>query len=263
MHAKQGIRRNFARRAATYDAHARVQRSMAEVLLNRLGGAVSQARSILEIGCGTGYLTGRLRQLNPEALLVAVDLDVALIQAARRKLDHNPRTAWLVADGETLVKGSFDLIISNSTFQWFTQPQETLKRYRDCLSSGGCLAFSAMGPGTFRELAASLKDAARKLDRDRIPQIAAERFLGKSDWHRLLLEAGFREIQVKQEIRTLDFPSVREFLGSLQATGATNPRPRPFSPRLFQALLAAYKAGFGVNGTVPATYELIWAQARK
>jgi len=263
METKHGIRRNFARRAATYDAHAQVQRFMAEELLRLCGAAASEAGSILEIGCGTGYLTKELRRLNREAHLVAVDLDVILLQEARVRLNGDPRTAWLVADGETITRGRFALIISNSTFQWFSEPGETLKRYWERLTPGGCLAFSAMGPGTFQELAFSLKDAAREFSLTKCHEIAAERFLRKSDWQSLLAKAGFSEVSVKTELITLDFPSVRDFLASLQATGATNPAPRPLSPRLFQAMLVAYKAGFGINGTIPATYDLIWALARK
>ncbi len=236
---------------------------MADELLRRCGAVASQARSILEIGCGTGYLTKELRRLNQRAQLVAVDLDVALIQEARRKLDGDRRTAWLVADGETLALGSFDLIISNSTFQWFSSPGETLKGYRECLTPGGCLTFAAMGPGTFKELAASLQDAARKFNLARRPEIAAERFLGEADWRRLVMEAGFEEVQVHKEQLSVDFPSVRAFLDSLHATGATNPEPRPFSPRLLKVMMDIYKAGFGQNGTVPVTYEVIWALGRK
>jgi malonyl-CoA O-methyltransferase len=263
MQTKHGIRRNFARRAATYDGHAQVQRFMAAELLRRCGAAASQARSILEIGCGTGYLTKGLRGLNQGARLVAVDLDVTLIREARRKLAGDRRTAWLVADGEDLVRGSFDLIISNSTFQWFSEPGETLKRYWQRLTPGGCLAFAAVGPKTFQELAASLKNAAQEVSLKNSPEIAAERFLGEADWRRLLMEAGFGEVQVQKELLSVDFPSVRAFLDSLQATGATNPEPRPLSPRLLRVMMDAYKAGFAVNGAVPATYEVIWALGRK
>jgi malonyl-CoA O-methyltransferase len=263
MEVKHGIRRNFARRAATYDAHAQMQRFMADELLRRIGQVASQARSILEIGCGTGYLTKELRRLNHEARLVAIDLDVALIQEARQKLNGDPLTAWLVADGETLARGRFDLIISNSTFQWFSEPGETLQRYWDRLTPGGCLAFAAMGPKTFQELAASLKRAASELEATRPPDIAARYFLGESQWQGLLMQAGFAEVQITKEVLTLDFPTVRDFLKSLQATGATNPHPRPLFPRLLRTMMETYKAGFGINGTIPATYEVIWALARK
>ena len=62
---------------------------------------------------------------------------------------------------------------------------------------------------------------------------------------------------------TTTFPSVKEFLKALQATGATNPRPGPFSPRLLRALIAAYQTGYGRDGAIPVSYEMIWAVADK
>lgn len=261
MHSKRGIRRNFARRAATYDAHAQVQRRLADTLVRRAHGAIAQARSILEIGCGTGYLTLAVRRLNPGARLLAVDLDVALIQAARTRLAGDPGAAWLVADGETISRGVFDLIISNSTFQWFAEPAATLQRYRERLAPGGCLAFTAMGPGTFQELAGALEQAIRGPGRITASLIPASDFLGEAAWRGLLAQAGFVRLETNRELLKVDYPSVQDFLTSLRATGATNPAPRPLSPRLFQRLLAAYQDTFG-NGSIPATYDLIWALAR-
>ena len=62
---------------------------------------------------------------------------------------------------------------------------------------------------------------------------------------------------------TATFPSVKEFLKALQATGATNPRPGPFSPRLLRALMAAYQTDYGRDGAIPVSYEMIWAVAEK
>jgi malonyl-CoA O-methyltransferase len=261
MHTKRGIRRNFARRAATYDAQAQVQRLMADELLRRCGIHVAQSHSILEIGCGTGYLTRELRRVNPGASLVAVDLDVGLIQAARAKLNGDPNAVWLVVDGETLTRGRFDLIISNSTFQWFSKPEETLKRYGERLTPDGTLAFAAMGPRTFQELGSALRIAAAGYGgRFDIP---AASFLGRPAWGDLLRQAGFGEVRTASELLIIDFPSVRDLLKSIQATGANNPTPRPLSSRLFKTLLAAYQDRFAKNSAIPASYELIWAVARR
>jgi hypothetical protein len=59
------------------------------------------------------------------------------------------------------------------------------------------------------------------------------------------------------------FPTVPEFLRALKAMGAGNPRPRAITPRLLNALIRAYDANFRQNGTIPVTYEIIWALARK
>ena len=263
MDIKQSIRRNFARRAGSYDRHAGMQRQMARGLMARVQEELAHPRRILEVGCGTGYLTDLLRQANGEARLVALDLDAALVTAARQRLGPAAGVAWLVADGESFSQGGFDLIIANATFQWFTLPGETLKAYFQTLSPGGCLAFSTLGPRTFRELDASLSQAAATLNLDAAPEITARRFLDCQNWEDLLALAGFSQVRLSREILTAHFPSVPEFLQALKATGATNPRPRPFSPRLFSALIQAYEARFRQNGSVPVTYEVIWAVARK
>jgi len=263
MDVKQGIRRNFARRAASYDRHAAAQRFMARRLLALVGRAMPPPDRILEIGCGTGYLTQRLRQAHAGSRLVALDLDAALVEAARRRLKPDNGVAWLVADGENLGRGCFDLIISNAAFQWLTNPGAALKAYFHSLKDGGALAFSTLGPLTFRELGDSLRQAAAKLKARAVPEIPAQDFLDREAWARLLKEAGFSRVHLEEKVVTLAHPSVWQFLKALQATGATSPRPRPFSPRLLHSLTNAYGAAYGRNGTIPVTYEIIWAVAGK
>jgi malonyl-CoA O-methyltransferase len=260
---KQGIRRNFARRARSYDRHAQMQRLMARELVAAAGGSLARARRILEIGCGTGYLTGLLRQANGAARLVALDLDAGLVAAARQRLGPAAGVAWLVADGEVPVRGEYDLIIANATFQWFTRPGEALAAYYRSLAPGGVLAFSTLGPQTFQELAGALDQAARSLNLPATPAIPAQGFGGRETWSDRLDRAGFRQARLTRKMVTPTFPSVKEFLKALQATGATNPRPYPISPRLLRSLIAAYQTGYGQDGVIPASYELIWAVAQK
>lgn len=261
MGVKQGIRRNFARRARSYDRHAEMQRLMAHGLMAAV--EVSRARRILEIGCGTGYLTQLLRQANGEARLTALDLDAGLVAAARHRLGPEAGVSWLVADGETPIRGEYDLIIANATLQWFTHPGDTLAAYYRNLVPGGVLAFSTLGPRTFQELADALAQAARSLKLPAAPPIPAQGFGDLSTWSDRLSRAGFRKAQLAREMITATFPSVKEFLKALQATGATNPRPCPFSPRLLTALIAAYQTGYGRDGVIPVSYEMIWAVAEK
>lgn len=259
---KQGIRRNFARRAGSYDRQACVQRRMAQGLLARLEGSLPRSGRLLEIGCGTGYFTGLLKQSCNGASLVALDLDAVLVAAARERLGA-AGVAWLVADGETLSRGAFDAIVANASFQWLTRPAESLAAYQRLLNPGGTLAFSTLGPGTFRELADSLEKAAVALGLDAKPAIAAQGFLDEAAWSGLLAKAGFGRVQLAREWVTTTYPSVPVFLKALQAMGATNPQPRPFSPRLLRALVETYRDGYGEGGAIPVSYEVVWAVARK
>jgi malonyl-CoA O-methyltransferase len=262
LNVKQGIRRNFARRASSYDRHAGMQRLMAHGLLAMAGERLALARRILEIGCGTGYLTELLKRANPAARLISLDLDADLVAAARRRLGPAAGVEWLVADGEGPFRGEYDLIIANATFQWFTCPAETLAAYYRNLAPGGVLAFSTLGPGTFHELADALAQAAGKLHLT-APAIPAQGFGDRETWAALLAQAGFPRVQTARKVVTAPFPSVPEFLKALQATGATNPRPGPLSPRLLAALISTYQSIYGQDGAIPVSYEMIWAVTRK
>lgn len=262
MNVKCAIKRNFARRAATYDAHAWVQRYMAHRLLAACREEVAAAGRILEVGCGTGYLTRRLRGLNRRGWLVAVDLDPQVLTRARASLGDDAGVAWLAADAERLVRGSFEVIVANSVFQWFSHPAETLRTYLDLLAPGGCLAFSAMGPGTFRELGEAWQAAAAAQGLANWPRPVAGAFPGWQDWAHLLRSAGFGQVTTEQTMVAVSYPSVFHLLKTIQGTGAMNPVPQIISPRLFQGMLAAYPQESG-NGAIMATYDLIWAVAQK
>ena len=86
MTHKQAIQRNFGKRRATYDRHAQVQQWMGLELLRGCREALWRARRVLEVGCGTGYLTDLIRRANPRADLVALDLEFSLLQEARRRV---------------------------------------------------------------------------------------------------------------------------------------------------------------------------------
>jgi malonyl-CoA O-methyltransferase len=236
---------------------------MAAELLRGCREALLRARRILEVGCGTGHVTGLLRRANPHATLVALDLEASLLQRARIRLGGDAGVHFAAADGEAFTGGSYDLIVSNSVFQWFVRPEETMREYYRMLRPGGCLAFAILGPATFQELAASFQEAAGILPLAESPEVAAVSFSGKEKWQRYLIKAGFQEVVLQREVCTETYPSVQDFLHALQATGATNPAPRPLSPRLFRHMAAIYQQAYGMDGSIPVTYEVIWAFAQK
>ena len=263
MTHKQAIQRNFGKRRATYDRHAQVQQWMGLELLRGCREALWRARRVLEVGCGTGYLTDLIRRGNPRANLVALDLEFSLLHEARRRVGGAAGVHFIAADGEAVPGGGYDLIVSNSVFQWFTRPGETLRDYHRLLRPGGCLAFAVLGPGTFRELVASFHGAAGALSMTASPKVAAVSFPGKKSWETFMVDAGFREVTLTRQVHIETHANVQDFLHALQATGATNPIPQPLSPRLFRHMAAIYRNTFEVSGAIPATYEVIWVQAFK
>jgi phospholipid N-methyltransferase len=108
----------------------------------------SKAQVIVELGIGTGAITKEiLRRLNPNAVLVGLDLNAAFINHVRRKM-QDPRFIPLVGQAERL--GSLlqrhgitraDAIVSSLGLSMMSPPQRTviLKQVADHLTPEGVM----------------------------------------------------------------------------------------------------------------------------
>lgn len=245
---KAAVASRFNRSAETYDHHCRVQRLMADRLVNTLKG-IAQPHRVLELGCGTGYLTGLLASRFPAAQILALDFAGRMVDVARDRLKGT--TVDLdVADAETAFfePESFDLIVSNATIQWFDTPAETLDRLAAALLPGGLMLHATFGPATFAEL-------RKVLQAPGLPLRPAEQ------WVSMLAASGLRAAGSTTDRVTLTYPGAAGFLAELRATGATW-RPGgagegPLPPGLLRSGLSRYDAEFGSADGVPVTYELV------
>ncbi len=159
MNRKQKISQSFGRRAVYYSQEATLQKTVAKNLANFLP-ALHQA-DILEIGCGTGFLTTRLIKSYPDCHLLVSDLSENMVSFTKENSPHHPSIDFKILDGEKLGKGlpnQFDLIITSMTLQWFTAPGETLKKLQHFLKPGGILLYSTLAPDCFPEWRQTLKD---------------------------------------------------------------------------------------------------------
>ena len=254
---KHRLRHNFGRQAAQYDRYALVQRRLAEQLVQSLAQQPGKFARILEIGCGTGYLTELLRQAFPDALITAIDLAPAALQAARTRLVAAEGIEWLAADGEQVVPGQFDLITASSVFQWFTQARQACRLYWEHLNPGGLLAFTTLGPLTFQELAASFSHAGARFPELTLPLIPAQNFAPGQEWAGFMQQAGFANITLQEELWLEGYPDLWAFLRAVRGMGATSTRPVFLPRRLLTAVVSHYESCFRRNGTIQVSYEII------
>jgi malonyl-CoA O-methyltransferase len=150
MTRKAQVAAAFAAAAATYDGAAEAQARAADGLTALVRARpLPPAPAVLEIGCGTGQLTRRLKPLLGGSWLVT-DLSPAMVQAARAAA---PDADFRVMDGEhpDRQSGPFDLIVSNLAAQWFTDLPAAVGRLSACLKPGGILAFSTLARESLRE----------------------------------------------------------------------------------------------------------------
>ena len=165
---------HFSRAAAVYHTRAELQRAVARKLLQYLSGPV-EAERILELGCGTGFLTGNLLEFLARARIDAIDISATMIEQARRAVAANERIHWHVCDVWDYQAGAvYDLISSSSSLQWMQPLDALFCRLASMLKPGGRLLCSLMVEGTLGELHRLRREIApHKSPRDRLPTIAA------------------------------------------------------------------------------------------
>ena len=102
------------------------------------------AGDMLEIACGTGLVTRRLRErLDSSVRLVATDLSKTMLDYARTQLEAHQGIEWLGADAQMLPFGDneFGGVVCGFGLMFMPDRLAALKEARRVLTEGGILLF--------------------------------------------------------------------------------------------------------------------------
>lgn len=228
------IARRFGGRARDYDAHAGLQRAITARLASLL--PLLERPRILELGCGTGFLTRHLLALYPDAALLATDLSEEMLGACRAVCGGDGRASFAVMDaGAPDAGGPFDLVAHSMTLQWLPDPLAALAAQRKLLSGKGELFYATIAPGGFREWREAL--AAEGLDSG-------------------LVEMPRLPGVIEEEERRIGYGGGLAFLRSLRAIGADRSREgyRPLDAGRLRRALARLDGTHGACVTWRIAY---------
>jgi len=262
---KQLLKKRFNNHAKTYDAYADVQKSMANQLIAQLPtNFFNQKIAILEVGCGTGYLTQLLCEKFPKAAITAVDLSSGMIEVAKKKVMED-RVSFICGDIEEIsIERRYDLIISNATFQWFNSLHTTIKKLYKQLKPTGSLLFSTFGNHTFHELHSCYSHAKQKLglfsnsspgqsffSLEELSQICEQALVP-------LREHPFK-LSKMEKLEVQYFPTVQAFFTSIKKIGASNSNEENYCqrPSFFRQLINLYENNHRDENGVKVTYHCL------
>lgn len=252
------VRQAFGRAASSYDAAARLQRQVCQLLLDKvlpsevpLSKAVgNRPATALDAGCGTGYGRTLLRRYWPEMEIAATDFAPEMIKLAG---------GGIAADIHRLpfADNSFDLYWSSLTLQW-CDIEMCLREAMRILRPNGCIAISTLATGTLREL----NEAFANTDRYR----HTLDFREEKEIATACATAKLQNIELSRKSIRLYYPNVPALLRELKALGANEidgpRRPGLLGRKAWQTIEMRY-AQFLEDQGLPASYEVILCTARK
>lgn len=258
---KKDVADSFSRAACSYDGAAELQRQVANELLAFIKSSDQrdEIASILDLGCGTGFMTQAMYEQGLAQQLYAADIAEGMISYGK---SHHPANAqWLCADAEDLPLANdlLQWVYSSFALQWCPNLTQAFSEIFRVLETDGYFACAIPGPGTLGELEASWQQVDQFVH---VNQFPSEKEIVAS------LEAvGFQDIEVKRKTFILGFPSVKALMMELKSIGAHNlngDRSKGMTGKSkLKKLFGAYEHFRGDNGKLPATYEVISWVARK
>lgn len=151
------VQQRFNQASQTYDAAASVQKSSAQKLSNMIHANcdTQSLQTILDLGCGTGFMTEALLPHCPSSVFTLVDFSPRMLQEVSKKFQSFSNIQYQCANFLTGQLDVHDLIVSNFAFQWAESLENVVLHYA---SKAKVLAFTALLAGTFKDWYAILRE---------------------------------------------------------------------------------------------------------
>ena len=256
---KHITRMHFERAANSYDGAAVLQREIAKRMGERLDYIKQQPKRVLDVGCGTGYITKDLLNRYPKAEVIALDLAHSM---ARKSKEHGswfrkPKSICADAEFLPLKEDSIDFVISSLMLQWCNDLNKVFTGFHHVLASNGLLLFSTFGPETLSEIRQSWSEV------DNRPHTS-----NFADMHEIgdaLLHAGFQDPVTDMEMITMTYANVRQLMRDIKKIGASNADSNRSKGLMGKAKLKAFESAYEQfktpEGLYPASWEIIYGHA--
>ncbi|BFM13353.1 malonyl-ACP O-methyltransferase BioC [Simiduia litorea] len=250
--SKSAVAESFSRAAKSYDSAAQLQRDIGTDLFKLLPVNASP-QTVVDIGSGTGFFTGKLKQVYPQAMVCGLDLAQGMLRYARSQ--HPASLAWLGADMESLpfAEASIQLFFSSLALQWSEDLPAFFTEIYRALAPGGLIALATLGPNTLFEL----RDSWRQVD----GFTHVNQFAHAEEVRAAAGQAGLQEQRWVNGEKVMHYDALRDLTHELKAIGAHNVN-RARAPGLtgrekLIKLRTSYEA-YRQPAGLPATYEVYW-----
>ncbi|MDJ0508033.1 MAG: methyltransferase domain-containing protein [Crocosphaera sp.] len=216
---KQKIANNFSKGVDNYLENSQVQKKCAEKLLKIAQNYTNCLPNgpILEIGCGTGFVTQGLIKEFPNQFLDIIDISPEMLNYCAENLQitkaQKKYIQFRTMDGEQLKeeKNTYAAIVSSFTVQWFQDIVNSLNRLINTLKPQGILLISFPNDQSFPEWKQACHELNLPFTRNQLPNTIELT-------QKLLIPP--HNIHIFEQKVTMNYNSAADFFRSLKIIGA-------------------------------------------
>ncbi len=243
--------------AELYDSKHEFVSQYGKALLAELDLAPGQV--ILDLGCGTGKLSGELASAG--AAVIGVDSSSEMVEKAR---SSHPALEFIVADATKLpFCNRFDIIFSNAVFHWIPDQDALLSSVLRALKPGGVLLCEFGGERNTQRILGAFREEFQKLGHP----FQNPFFYPSTGVYRKLLQSHGFEIEF---VRDFDRPTpltdgpqgLRNWLNQFYASSLSRLSPQE-QELLFDQIEARLRPELWDGAQWVADYRRIQVKARK
>ncbi len=254
---KQRIATAFGDTVSYYEEHAEVQREVANRLIASLQPwkDILPAGPIIELGCGTGFVTEGLSELYPQREIQVTDLSEAMIEHCRQKFSDTENLKLRIQDAEDppYDEPHYAMTVSSFTAQWFKDPAQTLGRWLEATKPGGLLLASFPGNESFPQWRRKCEELGLPYTGNNLPDV--EEMVIK-------MSLGPAQVDYYEDTITQRFDSALDFFRQLKMTGAgTQRQGRPLTPKEFSLLVNHWDES--AEGKIEVSYHVVFLAVKR
>jgi ubiquinone/menaquinone biosynthesis C-methylase UbiE len=181
---------------------------------------VIHGHSVLDVAAGTGEATvGLASRVGPTGRVLAVDLSLPMLGVAAAKTAGLP-ARFAIMDGQRLGcrSQSFDAVVCQLGLMFFPEPRQGLEEFRRVLRAGGGLALQVWAELHRVPLFGVVADAlSQELPAERDALFRPSALADPDHLRTLLIDAGFTDVSVVLEHRSVAYDSFEEYWSAIEA----------------------------------------------
>jgi trans-aconitate 2-methyltransferase len=207
--------------------------------------SVRTSDDVLDVGCGTGTLTRELARKASSGMVMGIDPSREMFNLARKSTISCSNIAFMnIAAEEMDFREEFDLVFSNSAFQWIRDQERVVGKSFRALRDGGRLAVQMPAKDFCWALTDNMNSAISMLGIERKFRNMESpwRFPVKGEMAGFMDNAGFGKVEVFYKDYTVAFENINDVLAWAASAGL-----RPYLARLSEKSQERLKYAFAMG----------------